>query len=179
MDIKDPDQLAEEATKAYQRGKYIEASEGFQLAAAGYQAQNKPLLAAEMENNRSVAHLQAGNAKAALEAVTGTDEIFKQAGDAVKQAMAIGNRAAALEALKHYDEAEIAYQQSATLLKSSGERELHAHVMKSLSTLQIRKGKQIEGIVNMRASLEEIENPTLKQRILQMLLKLPFKFIGR
>jgi tetratricopeptide (TPR) repeat protein len=179
MDIKNPDQLAKEAKKLYQNGKYIEASEGFQFAAAGYKAQNKPLLEAEMENNLSVALLQAGNARAALEAVTGTEVIFEQEGDTVKQAMAIGNRAAALEALKHLDEAEIAYRQSAVLLKSCGETDLYAHVMKSLSSLQIRKGKQIEGIINMKDSLEGIENPTLKQRILQKLLKLPFKFFGR
>jgi tetratricopeptide (TPR) repeat protein len=179
MDIIDPEKLAEEGKKAYQRGKYSEASEKFQLAATGYQAQNNHLLVAEMKNNLSVALLQAGNAQAALEAVTGTEEVFKQAEDEVKQAMAIGNRAAALEVLKHLDEAEVAYQQSATLLKSNGETELYAHVMKSLSALQIRKGKQIEGIVNMKAGLEGIENPTLKQRILKKLLKLPFKFVGR
>lgn len=179
MDIKDPDQLAKEAKKAYQRGKYIQASEGFKLASEGYKAQKKTLLAAEMGNNLSVALLQTGNAQTALEAVSGTEAIFKQAGDTVKQAMAIGNRAAALEALKRLDEAEIAYQQSADLLKSCGETELHAHVMKSLSTLQMRKGKQIEGIVNMKIGLEGIENPTLKQRILQKLFKLPFKFVGR
>lgn len=179
MDIKNPDHLSKEAKKAYQRGNYTEASEGFKLAAAGYQAQNKPLLAAEMDNNLSVALLQAGNAQAALEAVSGTDEVFKQEGDEVKQAMAIGNRAAALEALKKYDEAEIAYKQSAALLKRSGETELYAHVMKSLSALQIRQGKQMEGIINMNTGLEGIENPTFKQRLLQKLLKLPFKFFGQ
>jgi tetratricopeptide (TPR) repeat protein len=179
MDIKNPDQLAEEAKKAYQKGKYGKASEVFQLAATSYQAQNNHIMAAEMANNRSVALLQAGDAEAALEAVKGTEKIFNQAGHEVKKAMAIGNRAAALDALNQLDEAELAYQQSAALLKSIGETELHAHVMKSLSALQIRKGKKLEGIINMQAGLEGIENPTLKQRILKKLLKLPFKFIGR
>jgi tetratricopeptide (TPR) repeat protein len=179
MDIHNPDQLAEEAKKAYQKRKYVEASEVFQLAATSYQAQDNLVMAAEMANNQSVALLQAGNAEAALEALAGTEEVFKQAGDEVKQAMAIGNRAATLDALNHLDEAETAYQQSAALLKKIGETELHAHVMKSLSALQIRKGKQLEGIVNMQAGLEGIENPTLKQRILQKLLNLPFRFIGR
>jgi tetratricopeptide (TPR) repeat protein len=179
MDIMHPDQLAKEAKTAYQRGKYSEASKKFQIAITAYQTQNKPLLVAEMKNNLSVALLQDGDAQAALEAVEGTEIEFKEAGDEVKQAMAIGNRAAALEALKHLDEAEIAYQQSAALLKSNGENELLAHVMKSLSALQIRKGKHIDGIINMKSGLEGIENPSLLQRILQKLLKFPFKFIGR
>jgi tetratricopeptide (TPR) repeat protein len=123
-------------------------------------------MAAEMENNRSVALLQAGKAEEALEAVKGTEMIFKQAGDELKQAMAIGNRAAALDALNQLEEAETAYHQSATLLKSIGETELHAHVMKSLSALQIRKGKKLEGIVNMQAGLEGIENPNYPSNFL-------------
>lgn len=179
MDIKSPDQLAEEAKTAYQRGKYSEASRKFQIAITAYQSKDKPLLVAEMKNNLSVALLQDGDAQAALEAVEGTEIVFKEAGDEVKEAMAIGNRAAALEALKRLDEAEIAYQQSAELLKKKGENELLAHVMKSLSALQIRRGKQLEGIINMKSGLEGIENPSIKQRILQKLLKIPFKFIGR
>jgi tetratricopeptide (TPR) repeat protein len=179
MASKDLDQLAEKAQKAYQKGKYLEAAESYQLAVAGHQALNDQLMAAEMANNLSVSLLKAGDAPLALDAVLGTEEIFEHAGDMVKQAMAIGNRAAALEALDRLDEAETAYLQSADLLKESGETELYTFVMQSLSALQIRQGKQIEGIINMRAGLERVENPSLGQRILQKLLKLPFKFIGR
>ena len=179
MDIKDPEKLAEDAKKFYDQGKYLEAAEGFDLARNSYEEQNKPSQAAEMANNQSVALLQAGEAELSLEAVTGTEEVFKQSGDDVKVAMAIGNRAAALEAMSRLDEAEAAYQKSADILKSSGESDMHAHVMKSLSALQIRRGKQLEGIINMKSSLEGVENPNLKQRFLKKLLKLPFKFLGR
>jgi tetratricopeptide (TPR) repeat protein len=179
MEIKDLEIIVEEAKKAYQRGKYNDAAEGFHLAVTSYQAQNNQLMAAEMANNQSVSLLQAGKAKPALEAVIGTEKIFKQAGDNLKQAMAIGNRGAALEALNRLNEAETAYLKSAELLKDSGESDLHGFVMQSLSAVQLRKGKQLEAIANMQAGLDGIENPSLNQRILQKLLKLPFKFIGR
>jgi tetratricopeptide (TPR) repeat protein len=179
MTNKDLEQIVEKAQAAFQKGKYQEAVEGFQSAVTGYQVQKKPLLAAEMANNLSVSLLKTGKAQLALEALGGTEEIFMQAEDRVKQAMSIGNRAAALEALKQFDEAEVAYLQSAELLKECGETELHTFVMQSLSALQIRKGKQLEGIISMRTGLKGVEKPSLRQRILKKLLELPFKFIGR
>lgn len=71
-----------------------------------------------MANNCSVAYLKAGNAAAALEAVTGTDAIFAEKGDRLRQAMALGNQAAALEGLNQLDAAIGSYNQSAELLTS-------------------------------------------------------------
>ena len=179
MTSKDMDHIVKKANKAFQQGKYHEAAEGFQSAVDHYQTQNDNLMAAEMANNLSVSLLKAGEAQPALDVLVGTEEIFDQAGERVKHAMAIGNRAAALDALKLFDDAETAYLQSAELLKESGETELHTFVMQSLSALQMRKGRQIDAIINMRAGMEGIENPSLKQRILKKLLELPFKFVGR
>ncbi len=179
MASKNLENIVEKAQAAYQKGKYHEAVEGFKTAVAGYQAQNDTLMAAEMANNLSVSLLKTGKAQPALEALVGTEDIFIQAKDRVRQAMAIGNRAAALEALNRVEEAEAAYQQSAELLKECGETELYTYVMQSLSALQMRQGKQIDGIISMRAGLEGVENPSLRQRILKKLLKLPFKLFGR
>ena len=58
---------------------------------------NGELQAAENLNNCSVAFLQAGKAEAAYQAVADTPQFSKNAGDIRRQAMALGNRAAALE----------------------------------------------------------------------------------
>ena len=70
-------------------------------------------------------------------------------------------------------------QQSADMLKELDEPEIRAHILQALSTLQLRKGKQLDGLLSMKYGLDGIENPTLKQRFLRKLLNLPFKFIGR
>lgn len=178
-EIKDLDQLVDEAKKAYEKGEYKQAAIIFERAAESCRAKDDLLLAAEMANNQSVALLQANDAEAALEAVHGTEEVFRQAGESVKQALAIGNRAAALESLGQLEEAEAAYQRSADLLKENGEMDLYAHVMKTLSAVQVRQGKQLEALASMRVGIEGLEKPSLKQRLLKKLLKIPYKFIGQ
>jgi tetratricopeptide (TPR) repeat protein len=72
------------------------------------------LNAAEMKNNESVALLQAGKAKEALQATDGTEEVFQKAGDIKRQGIAVSNRAAALEGLKKWKEALAEYDRAAS-----------------------------------------------------------------
>lgn len=177
VEVLDATQLAKEAKQAYQRGDYESAARTFLAAAQSYTTSQHPLDAAEMANNASVAYLQAGDSQAAFKAVEGTAEIFAADGDVRRQAMALGNLGAALEALKRYKEAEDSYQQSADLLKQVGEDQLRLNVMESLSRLQARTGRQLEALASMQAGLEDVHQPSPKQRILKKLLEVPFKFM--
>src|SRR3990172_10712540 len=94
-----PKKLADEGQAAYKKGDFISAGNPFRDAAEGYKLSGDELAAAEMANNLSVSLLQAGQAEKALQATLGTEEVFKRSGDLRRQAMAIGNQAAALEAL--------------------------------------------------------------------------------
>ena len=98
--------LAEDGKKEYGKGNYKAAAGLFSQAAQAYASTGNVLDAAEMRNNESVALLQAGNAGEALQAVEGTEQVFLQAGDLKRQGIAIGNRAAALEGLKKWKEAQ-------------------------------------------------------------------------
>ncbi len=173
-----PQQLDQEGKDLYQKGEFLEAALAFAAAVKAYQAADEPLLAAEMANNSSVAYLQAGDAQAALDAVVGTEQIFAAQGDLRRQGMALGNRASALDALGDVDSAGEIYQLSADILQQCGEHELRAHVLKSLSALQLKRGKQIDALYTMNAGLDGIKKPSLKQRILKNLLKLPMKYLG-
>jgi tetratricopeptide (TPR) repeat protein len=173
-----PTQMAAEAKAAYDRGEYESAASIYQAAVQAYQAVGEPLMAAEMVNNSSVAWLQSGAAEKALEVVVGTDAVFAEAGDIRRQAMALGNRASALEALKRLDEAMALYQQSADLLQQAGLGELRAYVMQAISKIQFRTGRQFEALASMQAGLEGIPNPSLKQRFLRRLLRLPLRNLG-
>jgi tetratricopeptide (TPR) repeat protein len=173
-----PQLLAAEGQTAYKRGDYLAAANTFEAASASYKSAGDHLSAAEMANNRSVALLQAGDAQLSLDAVLGTDEIFAEAGDVRRQAMALGNQAAALEALRRLDEAIDAYERSAELLSQIEDRETRVSVMQALSALQLRRGRQLEALATMQAGLNGVKHPTPKQRMLRRLLQLPLKFMN-
>jgi tetratricopeptide (TPR) repeat protein len=170
-----PNQLSEEGKSAYEKGDYLKSAEIFLAAAEGYQFVGDAINAAEMKNNRSVALLQGGQAEAAVQAVEGTIEIFADAGDKRRQAMALGNRAAALSKLNRVNEAIVDYERAADLFKQVGEHDLRAPVLQALSVLQLRTGRQLESLASMNAGLGEFEQPKPRQRFLKKLLDIPLK----
>ncbi len=172
--MRQPKQLAEEGLAEYQKREYISAAELYKATAEGYFAEGKAIKAAEMANNSSVAYLKGGNAQEALRAAQGTELAFSAAGDIKQQAVAIGNQAAALEKLKRTDEALIAYERCAELLKAAGEFELRAYVMQAISMLQLRKRHYLEAYMIMREGMIGIKKPNLKQRMLKSLLQIPY-----
>ena len=177
-EILTPQQIAKEGKSAYTKGDYAQAAQAFEAARQGYISAGDDLLAAEMANNGSVALLQAGDAQAALQAVDGTAATFSTAGDQKRQAMALGNQAAALEALKQTEEAEKLYWQAAEILGTLGEDELRLSVMQSISALQLRTGRQLQAVATMQSGVENLGKPTLKQRLLKRLLNIPIKMMG-
>jgi tetratricopeptide (TPR) repeat protein len=171
--------LIEKARQAYQAEEFDQAASLFESAAASYRSAGDEPNAAEMENNRSVALLMGGNAQGALEAVQGTAETFARAGDVRRQGMALANHGAALEALKKIDEALALYEQASDLLKQSGENEMRAQVQKSMSALQLRKGRQGQALASMKAALDNQPRLSVKDRFLKRLLDQVFKMLNR
>lgn len=163
-------QLQEEGKAAYQRCDYKEAAKRFKEAAEVYRSNKDESNAAEMLNNLSVALLQAGDAKGAFQAVDGTESFFATSGDIRRQAIALGNRGAALEGQKRYKEAIEAYSDAADLFEQIGESELLAPVMQSLARLQLRNGKAFQGLASIQAGLGEMKRPALHQRVLKKLV---------
>lgn len=171
-------QLQKEAQDAYQIEEYQLAARKFRAAAESYQNGGDALMAAEMANNASVALLKAGDASGAYEAARGTEQVFAQASDLRRQAIALSNQASALESMKKIDQALALYQQAADLLKQCGEKELRAYVLKSMSLLQFRKGKRFEAMATMRAALDSQKQLSLRDRLLRGLLGIVFRLLG-
>jgi len=170
-DVLTPQQLDEEGKSAFQKGQYESAANSFAAAAEGFFAAGKPLDSAEMKNNQSVALLKAGNAQGAFDAVAGTESVFQAAGDIRRQGFAAGNEASALDALGRLDEAATKYQHSADLLNKAGEDQMRAHVLESLSALQIKQGKTMDAVYTMQSGAAGVKKPTFKQRLTKSLLK--------
>jgi len=93
------EQLKKEAERAYQSKDYLAAALAFNAAADGSSTLGDGIQAAEMHNNASVAYLQADQPEKALESALDTNQVFAEVGDSRRQAIALGNQAAAYEAL--------------------------------------------------------------------------------
>jgi tetratricopeptide (TPR) repeat protein len=163
-------QLSENGKQAFEAGEYESAADLFENAAQGYASLHDPLNAAELKNNESVALLKMGKAQEALDKVLGTQEIFAQARDLKRQGMAVGNQAAALEALKRYDEAFTAYEQSAELFAEAGEGDLRSMVLKAAAGIKLKRGKVTESAFKMIGSLDAKDKPSLFERVLRYIL---------
>jgi len=166
-----PISLADKAKQEYEKGNFAIAAQMFSQAAQSYAATRDELNAAEMKNNQSVALLQAGKAKEALQATDGTEAIFQQAGDLKRQGGAVANRAAALEGLKNWKEALAEYDRAASILEQAGEGDMHSMVRKAAANLNLKLGRVTDSQMDVLDSLRLAEKPTLTQRIMKFLLR--------
>lgn len=167
----EPNELAEQGKRAFQGRKFEEAADLFLQATQGFSLVHDGLMAAEMQNNRSVALLQAGRPRDALEAVGNTDEIFAAAQDKKRQAMALGNQASALDALHRYEEALAKYERSADLFAEANEGDMRAMVLKSAAAIKLKTGKITESAFKMIGSLDAKEKPSIFERIIKFIAR--------
>ncbi len=175
MDTVKPVTLAEQGKKEYEQENYLAAANLFAQAAQAYTLAKDELNAAEMKNNQSVALLQAGKAKEALQATDGTEEIFQQAGDIKRQGIAVSNRAAALEGMKKWKEALAEYDRAASLFEEIGEGDMHSIVRKAAANLNLKRGRLTDSQMDVFDSLRLVEKPTLLQRIMKFLVRIGFR----
>lgn len=164
--------LAIDGKSAYEKGDFPVAAQAFRDAADWYTANNQPLEAAEMMNNLSVTLLQDKQAQEALLAVQGTDTVFAQTGDLRRQGMALGNQAAALEALGETDKAADLYERSAEIFAEAGEGDMQSMVLRSAGALRAKRGKIQDSAIAMFGSLSSVKNPTWVQRLLKFIVRL-------
>lgn len=153
-------------------GNFKAAALLFSQAARAYASIQDELNAAEMKNNESVALLQAGKAKEALQATDGTEEVFRKAGDLKRQGMAAGNRAAALEGLRKWKEALAEYDRAASLFEEAGEGDMHSIVRKAAANLNLKRGKVLDSQMDVFDSLRMVEKPTFTQRLMKFLMRI-------
>ncbi len=164
--------LADNGKKEYEKGNYLAAADLFLQAAQAYIFVQDEVNAAEMKNNQSVALLQAGKAKEALQATDGTGEIFQKAGDIKRQGIAVSNRAAALEGLKKWKEALAEYDRAASLFEQIGEGDMHSIVRKAAANINLKRGRIADSQMDVYDSLRLVEKPTFTQRIMKFLMRI-------
>ena len=167
--------LVDKGKKEYAQGNYLAAADVFSQAAQAYSSLQDELNAAEMKNNQSVALLQAGKARDALQATEGTEDIFQKAGDIKRQGIAVSNRAAALEGLKQWNEALEEYDRAASLFEQVGEGDMHSMVRKTAANLHLKRGNVTDSQMDVFDSLRLVEKPSLAQRIMKFFIRIGFR----
>jgi tetratricopeptide (TPR) repeat protein len=174
-----PTLFEESAKDFYQTGKFRQAADGFSQAAAFYLDKGEKLLVAEMRNNQSVALLKAKKPRLALEAVQGTDLVFQQAGDLLKQGMALANQATALQEMGQKQKAIDDFNRAAEIFKQNGEKEMYLQTKQSISALKMKTRNVIGALFSMQEGLDELEKPNLRQKLLRSLLRIPQNLINK
>jgi tetratricopeptide (TPR) repeat protein len=172
VDQPNPITLAEQGKQEYQQGAFLAAADLFAQAAQAYASSGDELNTAEMKNNQSVALLQAGKAKEALQATEGTEEIFQKTGDIKRQGIAASNRAAALEGMRKWKEALSEYDRAASLFEQAGEGDMHSIVRKAAANLNLKRGRIVDSQMDVYDSLRLVEKPTLTQRFMKFLMRI-------
>ena len=175
MDTVDPIRLAEQGKQEYEQENYLAAADLFASAAQAYTLMKDDLNAAEMRNNQSVALLQGGKAREALQVTEGTEEIFQNTGDIKRQGIAVSNRAAALEGMKKWKEALAEYDRAAALFEQVGEGDMHSIVRKAAANINLTHGRLTDSQMDVLDSLRLVEKPTLLQRIMKFLVRVGFR----
>ena len=176
---KQPVILAEEGKDLYKNGKFEQAAELFSQTVVIYMEEGEVLLAAEMKNNQSVALLQNKQPGLALDAVRGTSEIFKEAGDKLKWAMALANEATAGKELGNTEDAIEKFTQAADLFNNLNEQKMYLQTMQSISALKLKTRNIPGALFSMQDGLEGLEKPNLRQKFLLSLLKIPRNLINK
>jgi tetratricopeptide (TPR) repeat protein len=179
IDIKEGASSAEAGKSFYREKKYLQAAESFSRAAEVYAAGGAVLLAAEMRNNQGVALLMAKKPRQALDAVEGTSEIFQEAGEVTKSAMALANQAAAYKDLGERDQAVAYFSQAADRFRSAGEDDMYLQTMQSISSLKMKNRNVMGAYYSMQSGLSALKKPTWRQKLLKELLSIPDKLLGK
>ena len=177
--ISKPTLFEESAKDLYQAGKFQQAADGYSQAAAFYLEKGEKLFAAEMRNNQSVALLKAKKPNLALDAVMGTDLVFQDAGDLLKQGMALANQATALQEMGQKQKAIDDFNRAAEIFKQIGEKEMYLQTKQSVSALKMKTRNVIGALYSMQEGLDELEKPNLRQRLLRSLLRIPQNLINK
>lgn len=151
----------------------------FSRAAEEYAAGGAILLAAEMRNNQGVALLMAKKPRQALTAVEGTSEIFLEAGEVIKGAMALANQATAYQDLGERDQAVEYFSQAADRFQSAGEEEMYLQTMQSISSLKMKDRNLMGALFSMQSGLTALNKPTWRQKLLKGLLSIPDRLLGK
>ncbi len=154
------------------------AAAAFAEAARLFAEAAEPGAAAEMRNNLGVVRLAQHRWDEALAAVTGTPEVFRAQGDALREAQAVANLAAAYDGAGQVEPAAERYVEAIDLFGRLGETDTRAACFKKLGALKLRQGKQLEALGSIHSGLRLSGELSPQEKRLKGLLDKAMTMIG-
>ncbi len=174
-----PLELKDQGLRFYRADQFPQAAEKFTQAAQAYAETGDEVTAAEMLNNLCVVRLAQQDWDAARAVVAGTPDIFRAHGDALREAQALANLAAAHDGAGQVEDAIPLYEKVIEIFGALNEQDNRAACYKKLSALQIKKGLQLQALASMHSGLNLSPELTAKEKTLKAMLDRAMKMIGK
>ncbi len=162
--------LQDEGRKLFHSDQYEEAAAKLVEAQQAFVAANDQANAAECANDRGVCWRQAAKWDEATAAFTEARSMFQALNDAKGEGQVVGNMAALADSQNDKDRAADLYLEAINLLEKAGAKDLAKHTYTSLSRLRLKRGNFMGAISAYDAGLEEIEKPSVMQRVVRRIL---------
>ncbi len=175
----DTSDFLKNAQSAYEAKDYRKAIQLFQKAAEAAEIKGQTLDAAEYKNNASVSSFLAKDFQLAFSLAENTHQFFLDAGDSKRGGIALANQGCALLELGEKKAAMEKFTQADHYLKDAGENDMRSYVLKQISTLQIKQGKQFEALGTINAALDNAETLSRQEKMLKKLSNLVMKLLQR
>lgn len=176
--MNDGQRLKDEGMKSYRDGRYEDAAAKFAEAQQAFVTANDQPAAAEALNNQGVCWRQAAKWDEAVAAFDEARAMFQTSGDKSGEGQVVGNLAALAESKNEKDRAAELYQEAIALFEEVGAKDLAKDTYTALSRLRLKQGNVMGAVNAFDAGLEQMDKPTLMQRVARKILRGPGKVIG-
>jgi len=171
-------ELKDQGLRHFRAERLAEAATAFTEAQRQFEAAGDRAAAAEMRNNLCVIHMAQEDWPAAIAVVAETPETFRELGDAMREAQALANLAAAHDGAGHIDQAAELYVQAIDRFGQLGERDTRAACFKKLSNLQVKQGNKLQALASMRSGLNLSTELSAQEKVLKEALDKATRLMG-
>jgi len=164
--------------EAYRIGDYEEAETHFQAAIEAARTEGNRKKEAEALNDLGVIRKELGNLDGASEVLQEALDIYGDMEDDRGEGITLGNLGKIEEAAGKYEEAIQSYIEAAAIFEELKDSEMAMYCWQALSRLKIHQKDWIGAISAYEEGIAHLPNNSIKKKIMQKLLQVPFKLMG-
>jgi len=164
--------------KAFQTGDYEEAKTHFEAALLAAQTEGDRKKEAEALNDLGVICRELDDLDGAFDALETALDIYTELEDAKGEGITLGNMGKVEEAKQLYEDAIQSYIEAASIFEEINETEMAMYCWQSLSRLRMHQKDWLGAIVAYEEGIAHLPDRSIKKKVLQKVLQLPFKVAG-
>lgn len=172
------EKLHKKGIEAFRVGDYEEAKTHFEAVLAAARAANDRKKEAEALNDLGVVRKELDDIEGAFEALNHALDIYTELEDAKGEGITLGNLGKVEEAAGKYEEAIESYIEAAAIFEESQDSEMAMYCWQALSRLKMHRKDWLGAISAYEEGIAHLPDRSIKKKIMQKLLQLPFKFMG-